>query len=111
MSCASGGTTRQPSTADTSISTEPDTTYGEPDANPFIAGVVRALGGAGITIALIIVVLNQVFTLDIVNSSSGPFQISTVTGPMAGALGLLALAILVGGARIVMNQMGSGGGL
>jgi len=84
---------------------------GEPDENPFISGVVRALGGAGITVALIIVVLNQVFTLDIVSNSSGPFATSTVTGPMAGALGLLALAILVGGARVVMNQMGNGGGI
>jgi hypothetical protein len=87
-------------------------TVGEPDAHPYIANVVRGLGAAGITIALIIVVLNQVFTLDIVNNSSGPFDVSTVEGPLIGALGLLALALLVGGARVVMNQMGgSNGGL
>ncbi len=29
---------------------------------------------------------------------------------MAGALGLLSLGILVGGARVVMGQLGNGGG-
>jgi len=72
---------------------------------------VRALGGAAITIALVIVVLNEVFTLNIVSNSSGPFSVDNVQGPTAGALGLLALALLVGGARVVMNQMGGNGGL
>jgi len=75
-----------------------------------IAGVVRALGAAGITIALMVVVLNEIFTLNIVNDTNGPFSVDTIQGPMAGALGLLSLGILVGGARVVMGQLGNGGG-
>lgn len=79
------------------------------DAKAQIAGVVRALGAAGITIALMIVILNQVFAMEMVNNTSGPFDVGTIQGPLAGALGLLGLGIFVGGARVVMRQLGGGG--
>ncbi len=80
------------------------------DAKAQIAGVVRALGAAGITIALMVVILNQVFSMDMVSNTSGPFSVDTIQGPLAGALGLLGLGIFVGGARVVMRQLGGGGG-
>jgi len=97
---------------------EASVAYGEEKTEAFLEGarrakiarVVRALGAAAITIALMIVVLNEIFTLSIVNNSEGPFSVDTIQGPMAGALGLLSLGILVGGARVVMGQMGGGSG-
>lgn len=80
-----------------------DTSYG-------ITVSIRQVIGAGIILGLGIVILNQVFTLNIMQNSSGPFNITTVTSPLGAALAILGLAIFVGGARIVMNQMGGGGG-
>ncbi|MFW5918485.1 MAG: hypothetical protein ACOCR0_03275 [Haloferacaceae archaeon] len=81
----------------------------EADGQAQIAGVVRALGAAGITIALMVVILNQVFEMDMVNETDGPFDVDVIEGPLSGALGLLGLGIFVGGARVVMRQLGGGG--
>lgn len=71
---------------------------------------IRQLIGAGIILGLGIVILNQVFSMDMVTNTSGPFSISTVTSPLGAALGIMGLALFVGGARVIMNQMGGGGG-
>lgn len=84
-------------------SEEFDTSFG-------ITVSIRQVIGAGIILGLGIVILNQVFGMDMVQNTSGPFSIDTVTSPLGAALAILGLAIFVGGARIIMNQMGGSGG-
>ena len=86
-----------------SIDDEFDTSLG-------ITVSIRQLIGAGIILGLGIVILNQVFSMDMVSNSSGPFEIATVTDPLGAALGIMGLALFVGGARVIMNQMGGTGG-
>lgn len=71
---------------------------------------IRQLIGAGIILGLGVVILNEVFTMDMLQNSSGPFSVATVTDPLGAALGIMGLALFVGGARVIMNQMGGGGG-
>ncbi len=76
-----------------------------------IMGAVRMIGGAMIGIAVLVVVLNEVFSLDSIANSSGPF--SDVTDQLKGtggaALGLLVIGLLVVGANRVMGFFGGGG--
>lgn len=71
---------------------------------------IRQLIGAGIILGLGIVILNQVFTMNLVTGTSGPFAVSTVTDPLGAALAIMGLALFVGGARVIMSQMGGGNG-
>jgi len=74
-------------------------------------GTVRVIGGAMIGIAVLVVVLNEVFALSSVSNSSGPF--SDVIGQLetigAAALGLIVIGLLVAGANRVMGFFGGGG--
>jgi hypothetical protein len=76
-----------------------------------IMGTVRVIGGAMVGISVLVVVLNEIFTLDAINNSSGPFAdvISQLTGIGGAALGLLVIGILVLGANRVMGFFGGGG--
>ena len=74
-------------------------------------GTVRVIGGAMIGIAVLVVVLNEVFALSSVSNSSGPFsdvigQLETIGG---AALGLIVIGLLVAGANRVMGFFGGGG--
>jgi len=71
---------------------------------------VRAIGGAMIGLGVLVVVLNEVFTLDAMNSS-GPFGgiIGSLESTGAAALGLLVIGLLVLGANRVMAFFGGGG--
>jgi len=76
-----------------------------------IMGTVRVILGAMIGLAVGIVVLNQVFSLDSVSNSSGPFasvidQIENVGG---AALGLIVIGLLVAAANQIMSFFGGGG--
>jgi hypothetical protein len=76
-----------------------------------IMNTVRVIGGAMIGIAVLVVVLNQVFALDSIANSSGPFsgisdQLVTVG---SAAMGLLVIGLLVLGANRVMGFFGGGG--
>lgn len=73
--------------------------------------VVRVIGGAMIGIAVLVVVLNEVFSLDAINSSSGPFAdvITSLQSTGGAALGLLVIGLLVVGANRVMGFFGGGG--
>lgn len=77
-----------------------------------IMGAVRMIGGAMIGIAVLVVVLNEVFSLDSIANSSGPF--SDVTDGLqstgGAALSLLVIGLLVVGANRVMGFFGGGGG-
>ena len=74
--------------------------------------VVRVIGGAMIGIAVLVVVLNQVFSLDAIANNSGPFSgvITSLENTGGAALGLLVIGLLVVGANRVMGFFGGGGG-
>jgi hypothetical protein len=76
-----------------------------------IMRAVRVIGGALIAIAMITVVLSEVFALDAVNVSSGPFSgvydTLTTTGP--AALTLLVVGLIVLAANNIMGLFGGGG--
>ena len=74
--------------------------------------VVRVIGGAMIGIAVLVVVLNEVFSLDAIANDSGPFAdvITSLETTGGAALGLLVIGLLVVGANRVMGFFGGGGG-
>ena len=76
-----------------------------------IMDVVRVLGGAMIGIAILVVVLNEVFALDSIANSSGPFSGITdrLTSTGVAAIGLLVIGLLVVAANRVMGFFGGGG--
>jgi uncharacterized membrane protein YesL len=76
-----------------------------------IMDVVRVIGGAMIGIAVLVVVLNEVFALDAINNSTGSFSgvIDSLETTGAAALGLLVIGLLVLGANRVMGFFGGGG--
>lgn len=76
-----------------------------------IMNTVRVIGGGMIGLAVLVVVLNEVFSLNSVNSSSGPFSsvIDSLETTGAAALGLIVIGFLVLGANRVMGFFGSGG--
>jgi len=76
-----------------------------------IMATVRAIGGAMIGISVLVVVLNEVFSLDAIANSTGEFSgvIDQLTNIGGAALGLLVVGILVLGANRVMSLFGGGG--
>jgi hypothetical protein len=76
-----------------------------------IMDVVRVIGGAMIGIAILVVVLNEVFALDAIANSSGEFSgvIDSLQSTGGAALGLLVIGLLVLGANRVMGFFGGGG--
>jgi len=76
-----------------------------------IMQTVRVIGGGMIGLAVLVVVLNQVFTLDSISSGSGPFQgvVDSLENTGVAALGLLVIGFLVLAANRVMGFFGSGG--
>jgi len=76
-----------------------------------IMRTVRMMGGAMIGLAILVVVLTEVFTLQAMDISSGPFAgvIESLETTGAAALGLLVIGLLVLAANRVMGFFGSGG--
>jgi len=76
-----------------------------------VMGTVRAIGGAMIGIAVLVVVLNEVFSLSTITNSSGAFSnvISSLESTGAAALGLLVVGLLVLAANSVLGFFGGGG--
>jgi len=76
-----------------------------------IMNTVRVIGGAMIGISVLVVVLNEVFSLDAISNSTGEFSgvIDQLINIGGAALGLLVIGILVLGANRVMNFFGGGG--
>jgi hypothetical protein len=74
-------------------------------------GVVRAIGGAMIGLAILVVVLNEVFSLETINNSSGSFSsvITSLESTGGAALGLLVIGLLVVAANRIMGFFGGGG--
>lgn len=76
-----------------------------------IMNTVRMLGGAMIGIAVLVIVLNEVFSLDSIANSTGPFDsvISSLQSTGGAALGLIVIGLLVLAANRVMGFFGGGG--
>jgi len=76
-----------------------------------IMAQVRMIAGAMIGISVLVIVLNEVFSLDAIANGSGPF--SNVTDSLestgSAALGLLVIGLLVISANAIMSFFGRGG--
>lgn len=75
-----------------------------------IMDAVRLIGGGIIGMAVIVVVLNDVMSLDSVANTSGPFSgvTDSLTSTGGAALGLLVIGFLVAAASRVMGFFGGG---
>jgi len=73
-------------------------------------GIIKGIGGAVIAAFMVIVVLSQIFQLDIISEGSGPFANLTSDFVTYGtaALGLVGIGIIVGAASFAMNMFGGG---
>ena len=76
-----------------------------------IMGAVRLIGGALIGIAVLVVVLAEVFSLSQIQNASGPFSgiIDSLETTGVAAISLLVIGLLVLAANRVMGFFGSGG--
>lgn len=72
---------------------------------------VRLIGGSMIGIAVLVVVLNEVFSIDAIANSNGSFDsvITSLENTGGAALGLLVIGLLVVGANRIMSFFGGGG--
>jgi len=78
-----------------------------------IMQTVRLLGGALIGISVLVVVLNEVFSLDTIANGTGPFSGITDSLQSTGvaAMSLLVVGLLVVAANRVMGFFGGRGGM
>jgi len=67
----------------------------------------KRIGAGLMTVALVVIVLNQLFTLEIVNNTSGPFAstIDTVESIGGGALTIVVVGFLVLAGAVAMSFM------
>jgi uncharacterized membrane protein len=75
-----------------------------------IMQAVRMIGGAVVGIAVIVLVVNEVLTIDAVDNSSGPFAgvISSLETTGVAAMTLLVVGLVVVAAQQIMGFMGGG---
>jgi len=90
---------------------EPHRQLANPDAHMGIMREVQLIGGAVIMIAVIVIVVNEVLTVDAVANSSGPFSgvITSLETTGVAAMTLLVVGLLVVAAMALMryfNQWG-----
>jgi len=80
-------------------------------AHADIMGVVRVIGGAMIGIAVLVVVLNEIFSIQSIANSTGPFGgvVDSLESTGVAALSLLVVGLLVAAANRVMGFFGGGG--
>jgi len=71
---------------------------------------VRLIAGAMIGISVLVIVLNEVFSLNQISNSSGPFSgvIDSLESTGGAALGLLVVGLLIVAANAVMGFFGRG---
>lgn len=76
-----------------------------------IMNQVRLIAGAMIGISVLVIVLNEVFSLNAISNSSGPFSdvITSLKNTGGAALGLLVVGLLIVAANAVMSFFGRGG--
>jgi len=80
-------------------------------ATASIMAQVRLIAGAMIGISVLVIVLNEVFSLQSISNSTGPFSgvIDSLQSTGGAALGLLVVGLLVVAANAVMGFFGRGG--
>ena len=80
-------------------------------AHADIMGVVRVIGGAMIGIAVLVVVLNEIFSIESISNTTGPFGgvVDSLESTGVAALSLLVVGLLVAAANRVMGFFGGGG--
>lgn len=80
-------------------------------AEAAIMGVVRVIGGAMIGIAVLVVVLNEIFSIESISNTTGPFGgvVDSLESTGVAALSLLVVGLLVAAANRVMGFFGGGG--
>jgi hypothetical protein len=92
-----------------------EVTTDDEDADGFaradLMGTVRVIGGAMIGLAVLVVVLDEVFSINSISNSSGPFSgvIDSLESTGVAALSLLVIGLLVAAANRVMGFFGGGG--
>jgi hypothetical protein len=76
-----------------------------------IMAQIRMIGGAVILIAIVVLVVNEVLTVNAINNSSGPFTsvIDSLNTTGVAAMSLLVVGLVVAAARAIMGFMGGGG--
>jgi hypothetical protein len=76
-----------------------------------VMGTVRVIGGALIGISVLVIVLNEVFSINSLQNSSGPFSgiIDSLESTGVAAMSLLVVGLLVAAANRVMGFFGGGG--
>lgn len=82
--------------------------------NPYEMALIRAIqviGGAAILIGIIVTVVNEVYTTEAVNNSSGPFSpvVGDVETTGVAAMGLTVVGMIVVAAQSLMGGGGVGG--
>jgi len=84
---------------------------GEGLSQASIMGAVRVIGGGMIGIAVLVIVLNEMFSLQSISNTSGPFTsvIDSLETTGGAALGLLVIGFLVLAANRIMGFFGGGG--
>lgn len=94
--------------------TMPDVMGGEMSlmAKMAVVQAARLLGGAVITIAITVVVVNEVLTVNAINNTTGPFTgvIDSLDTTGVAAMSLLVVGLLVYAGQKIMGFMGGGGG-
>ena len=72
---------------------------------------VRVIGGAMIGISVLVIVLNEVFSINSISNSTGPFSgiIDSLESTGVAAMSLLVVGLLVAAANRVMGFFGGGG--
>jgi len=77
-----------------------------------IMRTVRVIGGAMIGIAVLVVVLNEVFSINSISNSTGPFSgiTDSLTTTGVAAMSLLVVGLLVAAANRIMGFFGGNGG-
>lgn len=105
--------------AEAELRAAPITAAKTPDAEEFdtalaqnIMGTVQMIGGAVITIAVIVVVVNEVLTIDAVANSTGPMSsvIDSLETTGASAMILLVVGLVVAAAVALLGFFRGGGG-
>jgi len=76
-----------------------------------IMDVVRVVGGAMIGLAVLVVVLNEVFAIDAIANGTGQFSgvIDSLETTGSAALGLMVIGLLIVAANRIMSYFGGGG--
>lgn len=104
-------TSAMPSALETGQSAVDDLSNRTGLAEARIMQTVRAVAGAMIGIAVLVIVLNEVFSIDAIANGTGEFSgvLDSLRTTGSAALGLIVVGLLVLAANRVLSFFGGGG--